>query len=51
MVNIPESAIKIVQTQSVFTEMRMQQWLQDVVFTWQWWILVFLLYMGVVGCD
>lgn len=43
MVNIPESAIQIVQTQSVFTEMRVQQWLQEIVFTWQWWILVFLL--------
>ncbi|MDF2633645.1 MAG: hypothetical protein K0R78_519 [Pelosinus sp.] len=43
MVNVPESAIEIVQTQSVFTEMRVQQWLQDVVFTWQWWILVFLM--------
>jgi len=43
MVNIPESAIKVVQTHSVFTEMRMEQWVQDIVFTWQWWILVGLL--------
>jgi len=43
MVNIPESAIKIAQIQSVFTDMRIQQWLQDVVFTWQWWILIFLM--------
>ncbi|GMA98056.1 CBO0543 family protein [Pelosinus sp. IPA-1] len=42
MINIPDSAVKIIQTQSVFTEMRMQQWLQDSVFTWQWWLLVTL---------
>ncbi|MDF2572758.1 MAG: hypothetical protein K0R55_4362 [Sporomusa sp.] len=42
MVTIPESAVQIVQTQSVFTEMRVQQWLQDTVFTWQWWLLVAL---------
>lgn len=43
MVNIPESAIEIVQMQSVFNDMITKQWLQDVVFTWQWWILVFLM--------
>jgi len=43
MVSIPESAIKIVQTHSVFTDMRMQQYLQNVIFTWQWWLLVFLM--------
>jgi len=42
MMNIPDSAVKIVQIQSVFTEMRMQQWLQDSLFTWQWWLLVAL---------
>jgi hypothetical protein len=43
VVTIPDSAIKIVQTHSVFTETRIEQWLQDIVFTWQWWILVGLL--------
>ena len=43
MLAVPESAIKIAQLQSVFTDMRMEQWLQDTVFTWQWWLLVALL--------
>jgi len=43
MVSIPESAIEVVQVQSAFTDMRMQQWLHDVIFTWQWWILIFLM--------
>jgi hypothetical protein len=42
MLQFPESAVKIVQTQSVFTDMRLEQWLQDTVFTWQWWLLVAL---------
>lgn len=42
MLPFPESALKIVQAQSVFTDMRMQQWLQNTVFTWQWWLLVVL---------
>jgi len=41
VITVPESAIKIVQTHSVFTEMRMEQYLQDILFTWQWWLLVF----------
>ncbi len=43
MGNVPESAIKIVQVHSVFTDMRMQQYLQNILFTWQWWLLVILL--------
>lgn len=43
MLSFPESAIKIVQVQSIFTDMRLEQWLQDIVFTWQWWLLVALL--------
>jgi len=36
MLHFSDSAIKIVQAQSVFTDMRMEQWLQNTVFTWQW---------------
>ncbi|WP_378953438.1 CBO0543 family protein [Pelosinus sp. sgz500959] len=43
MLNFPESALKLVQIQSVFTDMRMQQWRTDTLFTWQWWLLVALL--------
>lgn len=43
MLNIPEAAITMVQVQSVFTDMKIQHWLQDTVFTWQWWLLVALL--------
>lgn len=43
MLHFSDSAIKIVQAQSVFTDMRMEQWLQDTVFTWQWWLLIALL--------
>lgn len=42
MVPFAESYLTIVQTQSVFTDMKIEQWLQDTVFTWQWWLLVVL---------
>jgi hypothetical protein len=31
------------QTHSVLTEMKIEQWLQDGVFTWQWWLLIAML--------
>lgn len=42
MLPFADSAINIVQLQSVFTAMRMEQWLQDCLFTWQWWLLLAL---------
>jgi hypothetical protein len=42
MLAVPESAIKLVQIQSVFTDMRMEHWLHHTLFTWQWWLLVAL---------
>ncbi len=42
MLPFPESSLKIVQTQSVFTDMRLEQWLADTLFTWQWWLLLAL---------
>lgn len=42
MVPFDESYSTIVQTQSVFTVMRIEQWLHNTVFTWQWWLLVAL---------
>lgn len=43
MLDIHETAINLVQLHSVFTEIRTQQYLQDIIFTWRWWVLVFLL--------
>ena len=48
MVKVPESAIKLVETHSVFTDMRMQQYFQDILYTWQWWLLVFLLIVPLI---
>ncbi len=43
MLSLPETAINIVQIHSVFTEARIQHWLEYTLFTWQWWLLVALL--------
>lgn len=43
MVDIPKSTNEITHIHSVFTDMRITAWLSDIVFTWQWWILVSLL--------
>ena len=43
MVPFAESSLTIVQTLSIFTDMRMEQWLQETLYTWQWWLLVALL--------
>ena len=45
MIPFAESSITIVQTLSIFTDMRIQQFSHDIVFTWQWWLLVVLLIM------
>lgn len=42
MLPFPESALKVVQMQSIFTDIKMEQWLNDTVFTWQWCLLVAL---------
>lgn len=40
MAPIPESAYKIQAMQQAFSQARLEQWSNDVVWHWQWWCLV-----------
>ena len=43
----PEQAFSIYQTHMVFTQQRIEYWLQNNLFTWQWWLLIALLILPV----
>jgi len=42
MVAIPESALQIQQMHAAFSKLRLEAWLVDTLWTWQWWLLIAL---------
>ncbi|MBP2634639.1 MAG: hypothetical protein H6Q72_546 [Firmicutes bacterium] len=45
MVQVPESAEKIRQMHETFTQVRMEVWLTDNLWHWQWWVLIAIFFL------
>lgn len=45
MLAVPESARQILQMHEVFSNFRKEAWSADVLWSWQWWLLLALLFL------
>lgn len=45
MVTLPESAQQILQAHESFSKLREEVWLTDILWSWQWWLLLALLFL------
>lgn len=45
MVNVPEAAYRISEMHEAFTKARVEVWLTDTLWHWQWWLLVALIFL------
>jgi hypothetical protein len=45
MVTIPESTQQILQAHEAFIKLREKIWFADILWTWQWWLLIALLFL------
>ncbi|QJW48169.1 hypothetical protein HA075_22140 [bacterium BFN5] len=45
MVTVPDSARQILDMHEVFSNFRKEVWLTDILWSWQWWLLLALLFL------
>lgn len=45
MVTVPDSARQILDMHEVFSNLKKEVWLADVLWSWQWWLLLALLFL------